>query len=114
LDCLGCGYCNIGCKYGRKLSMLDEVLPHAQQKHGDKFRILSEAEVVKLGTFGPRVTDIHIRLRDGRKLTIQNPKTVIVSAGTIASSWLLMRSGIGAGELPVGKFLAFNMGSPLH
>ena len=29
-DCLGCGYCNIGCRYGRKLSMLDRVLPDAQ------------------------------------------------------------------------------------
>jgi len=113
-DCLGCGYCNIGCKYGRKLSMLDEVLPKAQEKHGDKFRIVSEAEVDKLVLNGGRVTQIQARLRDGRRLTIQNPKTVIVSAGTVASSWLLMRSGIGKGELPVGKYLSFNMGSPLH
>lgn len=113
-DCLGCGYCNIGCKYGRKLSMLDEVLPKAQEKHGDKFRIVSEAEVDKLVMSGSRVSQIQAHLRDGRRLTIQNPKTVIVSAGTIASSWLLMRSGIGKGELPVGQHLAFNMGSPLH
>jgi choline dehydrogenase-like flavoprotein len=113
-DCVGCGYCNIGCKYGRKLSMLDEVLPSTQQQYGDKVRILSEAEVVKLDTGGGQVTAVHCRLRDGRELTIQNPKTVIVSAGTIASSWLLMQSGIGAGQLPVGKYLSFNMGSPLH
>ncbi|MCW3065275.1 MAG: family oxidoreductase [Solirubrobacterales bacterium] len=30
-DCLGCGYCNIGCAYGKKLSMLDNVLPRALQ-----------------------------------------------------------------------------------
>lgn len=113
-DCLGCGYCNIGCKYGRKLSMLDEVLPRAQEKHGNKFRIVSETEVDKLVVKGSRVTQIQARLRDGRRLTIDNPKTVIVSAGTVASSWLLMRSGIGKGELPVGKYLSFNMGSPLH
>jgi len=45
---------------------------------------------------------------------IRNPKTVVVSAGTIASSWLLMQSGIGRGELPVGRNLCFNMGTPLH
>jgi choline dehydrogenase-like flavoprotein len=113
-DCLGCGYCNIGCKYGRKLSMLDEVLPKAQEKYGDKFRIVSEAEVDRLVMSGSRVKEIRAHLRDGRRLTIENPKTVIVSAGTIASSWLLMRSGIGRRELPVGKYVCFNMGSPLH
>ncbi len=113
LDCLGCGYCNIGCKYGRKLSMLDEVLPAAQQKHGEKFRIVSEAEVTRLVGNGGHITEVEARLRDGRRLTIR-PKTVILSAGTIASSWLLMQSGIGRGELPVGQHLAFNMGSPLH
>ncbi|MBZ0287802.1 MAG: GMC family oxidoreductase N-terminal domain-containing protein, partial [Anaerolineae bacterium] len=81
-DCLGCGYCNIGCKYGRKLSMLDEVLPKTQQKHGDKFRIVSEAEVDRLVMGGNRVKEIRAHLRDGRYLTIQNPNTVIVSAGT--------------------------------
>jgi choline dehydrogenase-like flavoprotein len=113
-DCLGCGYCNIGCKYGRKLSMLDEVLPKVQQEYPDKFRIVSEAEVKKLNTQGGRVTSILCQLRDGRELTIDHPNTVILSAGTIASSWLMMQSGIGAGQLPIGKYLCFNMGSPLH
>jgi len=119
-DCLGCGYCNIGCKYGRKLSMLDEVLPCAQQAHGpDKFRIFSEAKVTRLvsnttGTFGKKITEIVVEVGGKYELVIQNPKTVIVSAGTIASSWLLMESGIGKDELPVGRGLSFNMGSPLY
>lgn len=114
-DCLGCGYCNIGCKFGRKLSMLDEVLPRAQQAYGaERLRIFSEAEVVGLNGSGRKIAEIVVRLRDGRQLLVRNPKTVVVSAGTIASSWLLMRSGIGDGELPVGRHLCFNMGSPLH
>ncbi len=113
-DCLGCGYCNIGCKYGRKLSMLDEVLPKVQEEHPQRFRIVSEAEVKKLNGEGGKITEIVCQLRDGRQLTIEHPTTVILSAGTIASSWLLMQSGIGAGQLPVGKYLSFNMGSPLH
>jgi len=113
-DCLGCGYCNIGCKYGRKLSMLDEVLPKVQQEHPDKFRIVSEAEVKKLNGQGGKITEIVCQLRDGRQLTIDHPNTVILSAGTIASSWLMMQSGIGNGQLPIGKYLCFNMGSPLH
>jgi hypothetical protein len=114
-DCLGCGYCNIGCKFGRKLSMLDEVLPRAQRDHGpEHFRIFSEAQVVKLNGSGRRINEIVVRLRDGRQLLIRNPKTVVVSAATVASSWLLMNSGIGQGELPVGRNVCFNFGSPLH
>jgi choline dehydrogenase-like flavoprotein len=115
VDCLGCGYCNIGCKYGRKLSMLDEVLPAAQKKHGaENFRIISEAQVTKLAENAGRITEIVARIQGKRQLIIKNPKTVIVAAGTIASSWLLMESGIGKGKLPVGQGLCFNMGSPLH
>ena len=33
-ECAGCGYCNIGCAYGKKMSMLDSVLPLAQHKKG--------------------------------------------------------------------------------
>ncbi|HEX2907695.1 MAG TPA: GMC family oxidoreductase N-terminal domain-containing protein [Phototrophicaceae bacterium] len=115
LDCLGCGYCNIGCKYGRKLSMLDEVLPAAQHKHGaENFRIISEANVVRLTESGGKITEIVARIQGKRQLIIKNPKTVIVSGGTIQSSWLLMQSGIGKNKLPVGQGLSFNMGSPLH
>ncbi len=115
-DCLGCGYCNIGCKFGRKLSMLDEVLPSAQQNYGtDNFQIVSEAQVVKLEESNGKITRIVAQMRGKRKLFVNNPKTVIISAGTIASSWLLMQSGIGRqNQLPVGQGLSFNMGSPLH
>lgn len=115
VDCLGCGYCNIGCRYGRKLSMLDLVLPAAQHKHGaDNFRIISEAEAVRLETSGEDVTRIVVRVQGRRTLHINQPRTVIVSGGAIHSSWLLMQSRIGAGRLPVGQGLSFNMGSPLH
>ncbi|MBZ0292323.1 MAG: GMC family oxidoreductase, partial [Anaerolineae bacterium] len=116
VDCLGCGYCNIGCKYGRKLSMLDEVLPSAQQKYGaDNFQIISEAQVVKLEESDGRISRLVAQVGGRRKLFVNNPKTVIISAGTVASSWLLMQSGIGKkNHLPVGQGLSFNMGSPLH
>jgi choline dehydrogenase-like flavoprotein len=45
---------------------------------------------------------------------IDQPKTVIMAGGTIASSWLLMQSRIGGGKLPLGQGLSFNMGSPMH
>jgi choline dehydrogenase-like flavoprotein len=114
-DCLGCGYCNIGCPYGRKLSMLDMVLPSAQQKYGsEQFKIFSEAQAVRLVEDNGNITQIELNIRGKRAIRLNRPKTVIVCGGTIHSSWLLMQSGIGKGKLPIGKGLSFNMGSPLH
>jgi choline dehydrogenase-like flavoprotein len=114
-DCLGCGYCNIGCPYGRKLSMLDVVLPMAQEQYGsEQFQIFSEAQAVRLTEDNGKITQIEVAIRGKRSLRLLNPRTVIVSGGTIHSSWLLMQSGIGKGKLPVGRGLSFNMGSPLH
>ena len=52
--CYGCGYCNIGCQFGKKLSMLDVVLPAAQQMRGmEALRILAGCEVRKRGCGTP-------------------------------------------------------------
>jgi choline dehydrogenase-like flavoprotein len=115
-DCLGCGYCNIGCKWGRKLSMLDTVLPWSQRQFPGKVRIVAECSVQRLiegrrGAVGRRIGVVRAQLADGRLVTIQ-ARTVIVAAGAIASSWILMQSGIGQG-LPVGRGLSFNMGAAL-
>jgi choline dehydrogenase-like flavoprotein len=113
-DCLGCGYCNIGCAYGAKLSMLQTALPWAQRTHPGKVRIVAECEVerIRAESGSPaRVTDVRARLSDGRRITVKAERFV-VSAGTIASSYLLMRSGVGRG-LPVGEHVCFNMGAPM-
>ncbi|MCC6612481.1 MAG: GMC family oxidoreductase [Anaerolineae bacterium] len=112
-DCLGCGYCNMGCKYGRKLSMADEVLPKAQADYPGALTILSEAEAVGLHEENGVIREIEVKLGGRRTVTIRKPKTVVVSGGVIASSWLMLRSGIGK-SLPIGRRIAFNMGSPLH
>lgn len=112
--CFGCGYCNIGCAYGKKLSMLDTALPWGQRDFPGKLRIVAECEVERIRTLsGPtrRVLDLEARLSDGRKVRVRG-RTYVLAAGTIASSYLLMRSGVGRG-LPVGKGVCFNMGSPL-
>ena len=112
--CRGTGYCNIGCAYGRKLSMLETALPWAQRDFPGKVRILAGTEVVRLRAVSgapEEILDARARLSDGRRVTIR-ANTFVLAAGTIASSWLLMRSGIGR-DLPVGRGVSFNMGSPL-
>jgi choline dehydrogenase-like flavoprotein len=110
--CVGCGYCNIGCRYGKKLSMLETVLPAAQRKFGaDHVRIVSECEVRRIVTSDGRARAVKAKLSDGRTLTV-NAGKVVVAAGTIASSYLLQQSAIGR-SLPIGRHVCFNMGAPL-
>jgi choline dehydrogenase-like flavoprotein len=112
--CLGCGYCNIGCKFGRKLSMLDTVLPKIQRDYNtssrEALKIVAGCEAQKLRARGSEITSIECRLKDGRRLQVRG-KTFVVAAGTISSSLLLLRSG--AGGKNVGKHVSFNMGSPI-
>jgi choline dehydrogenase-like flavoprotein len=109
-DCLGCGYCNIGCAYGRKLSMLDVVLPDAQRRAGERFRIMSGCEAMELRGSGRRIEAVRCRLANGRRVDIRG-RTFVVAAGAISSSLLLLRSGVGGRS--VGRGVSFNLGSPI-
>ena len=110
-ECLGCGYCNMGCAYGKKLSMLDTILPSAQGTHGpDKLKIIADCEVIRIHSKGKKITSVLARFRSGRKLEITG-KTFVVACGAISSSILLQRSGIATGR--AGKHLSFNIGSPI-
>jgi choline dehydrogenase-like flavoprotein len=112
-DCLGCGYCNIGCAYGKKLSMMDTVLPELQEefnKGREALRIVAGCEAIKLRAKGKKITSVLCRLKDGRLIDVQGNQFVS-SAGAISSSILLIKSGVG-GEKP-GRNVSFNMGSPM-
>jgi choline dehydrogenase-like flavoprotein len=109
-DCLGSGYCNIGCAYGKKLSMLDHTLPEAQARFDGRVRIVAECRAERIATTNSRASQVECRLTTGERLTVR-ANTVVVSAGALASSVLLARSGIG-GDL-VGRNLGFNIASPL-
>jgi choline dehydrogenase-like flavoprotein len=112
--CLGSGYCNMGCRWGKKLSMLETALPWAQERYPGKLRIVPECEVERLRTLSgkpPRILDARARLRSGARISVR-ADSYVLSAGAVGSSYILLRSGIGPG-LPVGKHLCFNMGAPI-
>lgn len=109
--CLGCGYCNYGCAFGKKLSVLDTVLPRAQADFGpDAVRILAECSARRIERDGARATGVLCRLSDGRELRVK-ANTVVVAAGALASSLLLQRSKIG-GKV-AGRGVCFNMAAPM-
>jgi choline dehydrogenase-like flavoprotein len=107
--CLGCGYCNIGCAYGAKLSMLDTALPWAQRDY-DRLDVLPEFEVTRIVHEGDRAVAVEGRHADGDAFMF-SADLVAVAAGAIHSSHLLQRSEIG-GTGP-GRGLHFNINSPL-
>jgi choline dehydrogenase-like flavoprotein len=110
-DCPGSGYCNIGCPFGTKLSMLDKVLPDGQANFGvDNLRVLPECRAERIETSNGRAKAVLARLGEDRKLRIE-ANTVVVSGGAIASSWLLMQSGIAKGR--AGRDVCFNIASPI-
>jgi choline dehydrogenase-like flavoprotein len=107
--CVGCGYCNLGCPFGKKLSMLDHVLPDAQKNGPGKLEIITGCEAIKFEGNGSKITDVLGEFRSGRKIRIKAEK-FILSAGAISSSIVLLRSGISKNA---GKRVCFNIGSQI-
>jgi choline dehydrogenase-like flavoprotein len=114
-ECTYCGYCNTGCPYGRKKAMPESYLTHATSDQRDKpARILDRAEATEIiwgeGANGKRVAiAVELQLRDGRKRTVRVRKGVVVAAGAIASSNLLLNSVV----LRSGTNISLNVACPV-
>ncbi len=109
--CVGCGYCNIGCQYNKKLSMLTTVLPEIQKKYGkENLEIIAGCEAIKLNKNGSGIKYVECQFNNGRKIKVYG-KTFVVSAGAISSSILLLKSKLGINN--AGMNLSFNVGSQL-
>jgi choline dehydrogenase-like flavoprotein len=109
--CLGCGYCNIGCHYDKKLSMLTTILPGIQKDFGrESLEIIAGCEAIELHKHGEKISYVEGRFNNGRKIKVSG-KTFVVSAGAISSSILLLKSKLGLKN--AGLNLSFNVGTQL-
>lgn len=104
--CLGCGHCNFGCPYERKLSMLETYIPAAIAAGA---RVIPGCHADKIQLGGNRATSVECTLRGGAPLTVE-ARSVIVACGAIGSSVLLMKSGITRN---VGSRFSVNAGTPV-
>jgi choline dehydrogenase-like flavoprotein len=98
-ECIACGWCNYGCRWNRKTSMLVTYIPWAEARGA---QVLDRCADVEVLTAGGRATGVRFR-RDGQERTIEADR-VVVCAGAIGSSGVLLRSGIDLGGR-VGKGL---------
>lgn len=87
--CIGCGWCNYGCRYNRKTSMLVTYIPWAEAR-GVEF--IDRCEDARIVTREGRATGVEAT-RQGQPISIE-AKRVVVCAGAIGSSAVLLRSGI--------------------
>jgi hypothetical protein len=108
--CRQCGLCQIGCSYGTKQSMLETYIPDAQAMHGGLVKLYADAEAVSILRSGSRATGVRATVtgKEGRAYGLNvKAKLVIVSGGTIASSALLLQSGLDVNG-QVGKGVAIH------
>ena len=87
--CIGCGWCNYGCRYNRKTSMLVTYIPWAEARGA---QVLDRCRDVEVVANGRRARGVRFN-RDGQEGTIDADR-VVVCAGAIGSSGVLLRSGI--------------------
>jgi choline dehydrogenase-like flavoprotein len=103
-DCLGCGWCNFGCRYNRKTSMLVTFIPWAESKGAI---VHDRCQDVRLDHIGDKVKSVSFQ-REDREQTITADRFV-VCAGAIGSSEVLLRSDITQGGR-VGRGLHLLLG----
>jgi choline dehydrogenase-like flavoprotein len=87
--CLGCGFCNFGCRYDRKTSMLVTFIPWAEKRGAV---VIDQVRHATLVHGGDRVAAVEYE-RFGRRHRIE-AETFVTSCGAIGSSELLLRSGV--------------------
>lgn len=103
-DCRGCGYCNVGCRYGTKRDAATTYIRWAEDAGA---RVVADAEVVTIEHRRRAARAVVARLGRSQDLLRVEASLIIVAAGAIASSGLLLSNGI---RRNVGKRLSFNAG----
>jgi choline dehydrogenase-like flavoprotein len=115
-DCLGCGWCGMGCAFGRKRNALQVHLPPAIERGAV---LVPEARVVSLRRGdGARVAGLTVEVA-GRGTVDVRARNVILCAGAIGTTgvmlgtpWLVEHAHRRG--LPVGEQLSVNAGCVCH
>jgi choline dehydrogenase-like flavoprotein len=96
--CGDCGHCGYGCRRGAKQSTLRTYLADAV---ADGAELAPDCRVDRITTAGGEVTGVSATCA-GMRITVR-AKAVVLAGGAIGTPALLLRSGLGGGE--VGRSL---------
>lgn len=98
INCMQCGFCHLGCHYETKQNVLVTFIHNALQNSDSAMRVYCNCYVEKIIHKDGMVEGVEGDFidRDGNKTyrIRVNSKIVIVSAGAIASSKILLKNGI--------------------
>jgi len=110
INCATCGDCHLGCHYETKQDMVNTYIYDAlHDNNSKKFKIYCNCDVRKINDENGTVTGVEGKfLKAGtEKFSIKvNAKVIILAAGSIASSTLLLSNNIALGK--AGKGLALH------
>lgn len=104
-DCRGCGNCNVGCTFGTKRDALSTYIRWAEDAGA---RVLADTNVDAIEHRSGRVTRLRCTTGRRREPLEVRARQVVVAAGAVGSSALLLASGI---RRNVGTRLSFNAGA---
>lgn len=108
VDCMRCGFCHLGCHYETRQDMLITYIHRALQN--SDIKMYCNCAVERISHSGGLVDGVEGDFIDSAGLTKfkirVNAKAVVVSAGAIASSLLLMKNKIALGK--AGRGLSFH------
>jgi choline dehydrogenase-like flavoprotein len=98
INCMQCGFCHLGCHYETKQNVLVTYIHHALQQDDSHMKVYCNCHIDKIEHKNGVVAGIEGNFEniDGKKtFRIRvNARVVIISAGAIASSKLLLKNGI--------------------
>ncbi len=103
--CHGCGNCNIGCTFDTKRSALTTFIRWAEDEGA---RVLADTSVERIRTRRGRVDYVEATTGPRREPLRVYARQVVVAAGAIGSSALLLASGV---RKNVGTRVSFNLGA---
>jgi len=109
VNCMQCGLCHLGCHYEKKQDMRVTYIHRALNDPNSKIRVYCNCSAETISYKDGMVESISGEFlnRDGdvvHNITV-NARIVVLSAGSIASSYLLLKNSIAQGKAGVGLAL---------
>lgn len=115
IQCLETGFCELGCTYNRKQSMLITYVPKAESNGA---RIFTDCQADRVLAENGRAVGVEASVLDratGKPMytVTVRAKTVVLSGGAIMSPALLLKSDLANSSGLVGKTLHLHPSSPV-
>jgi choline dehydrogenase-like flavoprotein len=112
INCMQCGFCHLGCHYETKQNVLVTYIHQALEQADSNMKVYCNCKVEKIDYSGDTVQGIEgdfINIDGTKSFRIRvNSKILIISAGAIASTKILLLNGIS--QSTAGKGLCLHPG----